>query len=109
MITFVKPAITSEGHYRLLIERGLFIQDKDRFLKYLQHISYYRMTGYMYPFQVDASHIFKEKISFELILEHYLFDKKLRLLMMDYIERIEVSLRTSFCNIMSLNYGLIDI
>ncbi|MCW3084864.1 MAG: hypothetical protein JWP12_2230 [Bacteroidetes bacterium] len=59
----------------------------------------------MYPFQTNASHTFKEKVTFELILDHYLFDKKLRLLIMDYIERIEVSLRTNICNIMSLSYG----
>ncbi|MCW3103239.1 MAG: hypothetical protein JWO09_1679 [Bacteroidetes bacterium] len=105
MTAFTKPAKTSEDHYELLIKRGLSIKDKPRCLKYLQHISYYRMTGYMYPFQTDSSHTFKKDVSFELILDHYLFDKKLRLLIMDYIERIEVSLRATLCNIMSLAHG----
>ena len=105
MTTFTKPAKTSEEHYDLLIERGLVINDKARFLKYLKHISYYRITGYMYPFQTDETHTFKKNVSFDLILDHYLFDKKLRLLLMDYIERIEVSLRANICNVMSLKYG----
>lgn len=103
---FSKPAKTSAEHYDLLIERGLEIKDKDRLLRYLKHISYYRLTGYMYPFQTsDGSHKFKEKVSFDKILNHYLFDKKLRLLILDYIERIEVSFRANICDIMSLKYG----
>lgn len=59
----------------------------------------------MYPFQIDEKHIFKKGVNFDTILNHYLFDKKLRLLLMDYIERIEVSFRANICNIMSLEFG----
>lgn len=104
MNVFTKPAKTSEDHLNLLLERGLLITDKERFIKYLKHISYYRLTGYMYPFQKDSTHEFKPNVTFEIILDHYLFDKKLRLLLMDYVERIEVSLRANICNIMSLKF-----
>jgi abortive infection bacteriophage resistance protein len=60
----------------------------------------------MYPFQHrDGSHNFKNPISFQDIIDHYRFDKKLRFLLLDAIERIEVALRANFCNSMSMAYG----
>lgn len=106
MREFIKPAKTEEDHCELLSERGLTIDSKERFLKYIKNIGYYRMSGYMYPFQSnDGSHTFKEPITFDKILNHYVFDKKLRLLLLDYIERIEVSIRANISNIMSLKFG----
>jgi abortive infection bacteriophage resistance protein len=106
MASFSKPAKTTEEHYQSLIERGLEIEDKERFFRYLSHISYYRLTGYIYPFQTaDGAHTFKEKTSFDKILNHYLFDKKLRILILDYVERIEISIRTNICNVFALEYG----
>ncbi len=106
MKEFTKPAKTQEEHFELLLKRGLLVKDKDRVLKYLKSIGYYRMTGYMYPFQsIDGSHTFKENVSFDKVLNHYIFDKKLRLLVLDYIERIEVSFKANIGDIMSLKYG----
>jgi len=44
-------------------------------------------------------------VSFENVWELYQFDKNLRLLVSDAIESIEVALRTSLSNIISLRYG----
>ncbi len=103
---FTKSPKTTAEHLELLIERGLQISNEDRLIKYLNHIGYYRLSGYMYPFQVsDGSHKFKDATSFDKVLNHYIFDKKLRLLLLDYIERIEVSFRANICNSFSLQFG----
>ena len=102
---FTKAAETPENHYNLLISRGLIISDPERFYKYLKNIGYYRLSGYMYPFQLsDGSHTFKPGSTFNTVLNHYLFDKKLRLLILDIIERIEISLRATITNILSLHF-----
>lgn len=106
MTNFTKPPLTFEEHFTLLSQRGLIIKDEERLLKYLKHIGYYRLTGYMYPFQSsDGTHQFKTNVTFENIINQYIFDKKLRMLILDYIERIEVSMRAQICNTMSMVYG----
>ncbi len=61
----------------------------------LAHIGYYRLTSYWLPYEADhGTHTFHAGTSFETVLGHYAFDRELRLLVMDAIERIEISMRT---------------
>ncbi|WP_157285313.1 Abi family protein [Bradyrhizobium yuanmingense] len=68
---------------------------------YLNKIGYYRLSGYWYPYRkskrVGPSTIvedqFRDQTKFSEIVDLYVFDKKLRLLMLDVIERIEIALR----------------
>lgn len=60
----------------------------------------------MYPFQLsDGSQKFKTPTTFNFILDHYVFDKKLKLLLLHEIERIEISFRAIISNIYALKYG----
>ncbi len=103
---FTKPPQTPEDHLTLLKKRGLEFEDPERFYKYARTIGYYRLTGYMYPFQVsDGSHNFKAPTTFNFILDHYVFDKKLKLLLLHEIERIEISFRSIICNTYALKFG----
>ena len=78
-MNFSKPAETPENLYELLRKRGLEIEDREKFIQYVNHIGYYRLTGYMYPFHSnDGNHTFKEGIIFSKVLNYYIFDKKLR-------------------------------
>ncbi len=105
-MVFTKAPFNTAEHIQLLIERGLDIPDQDRAAYYIDSIGYYRLTGYMYPFQQDnANHSFKANVSFETILDHYKFDKKFRFLLLDAIERIEIFLRAGLINSMALTYG----
>ncbi|MCZ6804432.1 MAG: Abi family protein [Proteobacteria bacterium] len=64
------------------------------------------MSAYTLPFQVDdPKHYFKQNTKFEDVLELYVFDRELRLLVLDAIERIEVAMRSYLNNHMSLTYG----
>jgi abortive infection bacteriophage resistance protein len=61
---------------------------------FLGKIGYYRLSGYWYPYrQSTTSNDFRAGTKFSEIVDLYVFDKKLRLLMMDVIERIEIALR----------------
>lgn len=86
-----------EEQLHLLEERGLKVQDKKRALAYLERIGYYRLSAYWYPFKTMGSdkrnNTFLENSSFEEALNLYVFDKRLRLLALDALERIEVALR----------------
>lgn len=73
----------------------------------LSNISFYRLRAYTYPFQDnrDCNHPFTYEISFEEIIDIYIFDRKLRLLVFDAIEKIEISLRTKIIYNISLDKG----
>lgn len=92
---FNKNALTIQQQIEQLIERGLIIKEEDQATHYLSHISYYRLAGYWWPMQSDKeNHIFKPNSRFADVIALYNFDRELRLLLFDVIEKIEISLRT---------------
>src|SRR5258708_37873527 len=97
---YSKPPFSFEQHIALWQSRGLSVPDTAEAIHHLKHIGYYRLCGYTLPFQIKNDntkppHTFKLGASFKDILNLYFFDRELRLLVMDAIERIEVSLRTN--------------
>ncbi|RMG88013.1 MAG: Abi family protein [Chloroflexi bacterium] len=107
MTIFEKSAQTIEQHISMLKERGLEISDEARARHYLSHISYYRLSAYMHPFYVpcEPEHRFLPGTCFEDVLSLYIFDRELRLLLLDAIERIEVSLRSHMTNTLAEHHG----
>lgn len=92
---YEKKTFTVEEHIKQLKERGLSIKDETLARHYLSQISYYRLAGYWWPMQVDkVNHKFKENSKFEDVITLYNFDRELRVLLFDVIEKIEISLRT---------------
>ena len=47
----VKPPKTFEEQYNLLKKRGLIIDDKNKCIKKLSELNYYRFTGYLLPYK----------------------------------------------------------
>ena len=76
---------------------------------YLRHVSYYRLRAYWLPFEVppavEGDHSFRPGTTFDDVLALYVFDRHLRLLVMDAIERVEVSLRGNWALHLALKYG----
>lgn len=106
-VPFEKPHYTIDQQINILIERGLIVSDKEKAKNFLSNISYYRLSAYSKPFLKDNRselHEFKENITFESILSHYIFDRELRLLVFDMIERLEVAFRTQI----SYHYSLAE-
>lgn len=89
----------------LLADRGLSVPDRERALRYLRHIGYYRLSPYMIPFQQDGpEHRLREGTSFDDVLDLYVFDRALRLVVMDALERVEVAVRAGLTDHMSTTY-----
>jgi abortive infection bacteriophage resistance protein len=73
---------------------------------FLKNISYYRLKGYWWDMQTDYTlHTLKPNTYFEDIVERYNFDRHLRLILFDAIERIEIALRTKMIYHLSISYG----
>ncbi|WP_230455723.1 hypothetical protein [Xanthomonas oryzae] len=54
MRTFDKAAIPVDAQLDLLAKRGLSIQDRKRAKKFLEVVSYFRLSAYMRPFQTHG-------------------------------------------------------
>ncbi|MEE9337745.1 MAG: Abi family protein [Methylococcaceae bacterium] len=107
-----KPWKSFPEQLELLKARGLQCDDEGAALDYLERIGYYRLSGYWYPFRrleilagaggslggyirhdnfVKGSH-------FKDAAELYVFDKRLRLLALDALERIELAVRVDIAH-----------
>lgn len=93
---YTKTPLTIDQQIQKLKDRGLLFTDEEKARSYLSNISYYRLRAYTYPFQDNSAtdQPFIGTISFEEIIQFYIFDRKLRLLVFDALEKIEVALRT---------------
>lgn len=108
MAVFDKPAISIEQQLTTLRQRGLNIPDEARARHYLGNISYFRLSAYTRPFLCpnQSPHTFLAGCSFDDVLRLYVFDRELRLLLLDAIERLEVALRAQLTNTLAEHHGL---
>lgn len=102
----IKPARTIAEQLQLLKDRGMLFHFETEAIHFLQNISYYRIKGYWWDMQSDrVNHAFQPDTYFEDVIERYNFDRHLRLILFDAIERIEIALRTKLIYHLSLSYG----
>ena len=88
-VKFNKPFQSIQQQVSLLSQRGLIIDNDVE--HYLRNLNYYRLSGYWLPFQDNHNtHRFIAGTRFSDVLNLYVFDRELRLLLLDSIERIEV-------------------
>lgn len=101
MIPFTKPYLNAYDLIRLLQSRGLTVSDTAKAESYIEYIGYYRLSAYMYPLlQIPKElHQYKPNTSFGQVMMLYRFDKKLRLLAFNEIEKIEVAVRSAIVNV----------
>ena len=106
-MVYDRPWKSFEEQLAILEGRGMDIGDKAQALSYLERIGYYRLSAYWYPFRKfefeqdpDTGRIkpitkdeFHAGTHFLDAVNLYLFDKKLRLMVIDALERIEVAIR----------------
>lgn len=102
---YYKPALTFDEQIDLLTTRGLTVPDRDKACHYPRYIGYYRLSGYFLTLRQRGNGVqqytFFEGITFKDVRDIYIFDRELRLLVMDAIERIAVAFRACISNTMS--------
>ena len=104
-VCFDKSPKTFKEQVQILQARGLDVPDPQKATFYLSQLGYYRFASYCLPFESGhAEHKFREGTRFDEVLNLYTFDHELRLLALDAIERIEVSLRTQWAYHLSHNH-----
>lgn len=101
-----KPALTVQQQIEQLAGRGMAFRDPERAAHYLAELNYYRLSGYWLRHEaVHTTHRFRPGTSFEGVLDDYVFDRGLKLLVLDAVERLEVSIRTRWAHVVGLRHG----
>lgn len=101
---YEKTAHTFEAQADKLLSRGLQAE-RAELIRRLESVSYYRLSGYWYPLREPESENFRAGATLQTIWRRYCFDRRLRSLLLDAIERIEVSLRTKLIYHFSHEHG----
>ena len=101
LIPFNKQFSSSAELVTLLRSRGMYIEKEQKAEDYLDNIGYYRLSAYMYPLlkTPKTAHVFKNDVTFTKVMMLYRFDKKLRLLIFNEIEKIEIAVRRAVMQI----------
>lgn len=108
---YQKPATSVDEQIALLKGRGMVWRDEALVRRWLVTVGYYRLSAYWLPYEIappagqTRSKRFAPGIEFEAIVDIYTFDRQLRLLVMEAIERIEIALRASWTHRLSLAHG----
>jgi len=105
-----KPPLSFEAQLKKLVDRGLVIRDQTTALQQLSNISYYRLSAYWYPFRTrdEQGHVtsnIEPGTAIETVIQLYEFDRQLRLLVMNALERIEIIIRTKLAYHLAHTYG----
>lgn len=101
---YTKPPITFSDQVDLLIRRGMKIESCKAAAEVLSNVNYYRLSGYWYPYLLPNDN-FRDDTDWEIVWRHYTFDRRLRVLVMDAIERVEIAVRTQVTYVFSHTHG----
>jgi abortive infection bacteriophage resistance protein len=114
MLPYTKPFLSLDDQIDLLAGRGMAVTDRERAKASLDRIGYYRLSAYWHLFRRSrletkaatgkpigrAEDAFVPGSKFSDAVDLYVFDKQLRLLFLDAIERIEVSVRVGMAQVL---------
>lgn len=101
-VLYNKPHLTFDEQLERIAERGLHVHDREQAMVSLETIGYYRLSGYWYGWRRAATdsegNVYREDEfmpghAFEDAVALYSFDRRLRLYLLDALERIEIALR----------------
>ena len=94
------PPTSISDQITRLTQRGMLFPDPGRATHFLSNVSFYRFQGYLEPFvdQTASGNVrpFLANTSFDSVIERYNFDRRLRILLLDAFNHIEVSIRTQW-------------
>lgn len=94
----------------ILRRRGMVIDNDARAGLFLSRVGYYRLSGYWYPFRQIGENgarldQFIEGTRFENVIGLYQFDRALRLLAIDALERIELAVQVDVAHLLGRHHS----
>jgi len=100
-VPYNKPWTSIDAQIKKLVARGMSIDNKKMASRWLKKVGYYRLVGYWHELrELDTStpnaprkDSFTPGSNFNDVVKLYLFDEKLRLLMLQAISSLEIALR----------------
>jgi len=113
MVEYVKPWLRVADQIAQLEERGVVIGNRKSAHALLNSVGYYRLTGYLYPFReseenldgdgrsrVQILNAYRSGTTLTYVAELIDFDRQLRMLVMEGVERIEIAARMKIGHIL---------
>jgi abortive infection bacteriophage resistance protein len=99
-------AYTIKEQITLLKQKCMLFKNEKEAYQNLDNIGYYRLKGYWWDMQRNnVKHDFEPNTYFEDVIERYQFDRLLKLILFDAIERIEIAVRAKMIYHLSIQYG----
>lgn len=100
---YEKPYISLDNLADRLIARGLEASHEE-LVESLREVGYFRLSGYWNLFKRPDG-TFREGASLAEVWRLYTFDRQLRLVCLDAVERVEVYLRARLAHLLARDYG----
>ena len=100
----LKKAKTFKEQVELLKCKNIIVENEISCENFLSKVNYYRFSAYYLPFK-DSNGVCSPSTEFEKIKKIYEFDQKLRILILEVIEHIEISIRTQIAYYHAHKYG----
>ena len=106
----MKKAYTIDQQIARLKANGMAFDDEEKAKEILLDVGYYRLGFYSFPYEIKfpclehRDHKLKAGTTFKSVYDLYEFDTKLRRLLLNALDRIEVNIRTKLIYNISLRY-----
>lgn len=101
----IKTPKTFDELVAILKSKNIIIADDVAAKTFLNHVNYYRFSGYFLPFQVNGHGPLFSNIKLERLMAIYEFDEQLRNLIAGAVDEIEIYLRTQLSYYHAHKYG----
>ena len=106
----MKKALNIDEQISLLEHRGMIFDNKEKAKEILLDVGYYRLGFYSFPYEQsypakqNRTHTFKSGTTFKSVYDLYYLDTRMRRLLLNVLDRIEVNLRSKIIYIVSNHY-----
>ena len=108
--SLMKRALNIDEQIERLKSNGMIFDNEEKAKEILLDIGYYRFGFYSFPFEEqyprleNRNHRLKQGTSFRSVYDLYEFDTRLRRILLNALDRIEVNIRTQITYIASNHY-----
>jgi abortive infection bacteriophage resistance protein len=105
---YTDRALTVDEQVEYLLSKNLDA-DRELLTARLEKVSFHRLSGYWHSFREfnadDSDWLFRNGSRFDTVWDRYVFDRQLRLLVLDALERVEVAVRNDLILSVAVEQG----